>query len=310
MTGSLLLGLGTGLTSALLYGSVFTGSMFAVVLFYLSALPLMLVGLGWGWRTAAIAATAGFIAEVAFFSLELGAFFIITCALPSVFSVYLAMLSRSKENVIEWYQTGRLISWIVSYSCAIAVIAMIAIGPDMESFTANITVVAGELLQVQTSDVVRVEQAEVIIALLTRFLLPATVVAWLVTFLANLWIAGRTIRASDRLTRPWPTLHALQLPQRFVVFTGLCMLASLLPDSPGLVGQACLAACSVAYFLVGLAIIHKLTIGMASRRMLLFILYFLVSSFMFTALFIVLIGVGDHFLNFRMRRHKDSSRPT
>jgi hypothetical protein len=74
MTSSLLLGLGTGLTSALLYGSVFTGSMFAVVLFYLSALPLMLVGLGWGWRTAAIAATAGFIAPFGFFRLSSHAF--------------------------------------------------------------------------------------------------------------------------------------------------------------------------------------------------------------------------------------------
>ena len=58
MTKALLMSIGGGVLSALLYLSVVSGGMGALILAYLAPLPLLMVGLGAGLRPFAIAATA------------------------------------------------------------------------------------------------------------------------------------------------------------------------------------------------------------------------------------------------------------
>ena len=58
MTKALLMFIGGGVLSALLYLSVVTGGMGALILAYLAPLPLLMVGLGAGFRPFAIAATS------------------------------------------------------------------------------------------------------------------------------------------------------------------------------------------------------------------------------------------------------------
>jgi len=55
MTKALLMFIGGGVLSALLYLSVVTGGMGALILAYLAPLPLLMVGLGAGFRSFVIA---------------------------------------------------------------------------------------------------------------------------------------------------------------------------------------------------------------------------------------------------------------
>ena len=59
MPASVLIGLGAGLVSAVVFASAGTGPMAArILLFVLTPLPLLLAGLGWRWSAAAVGALA------------------------------------------------------------------------------------------------------------------------------------------------------------------------------------------------------------------------------------------------------------
>ena len=310
MTGTLFIGLGAGLTSSLLYGSVFTGSSLAIILFYLAPLPLMLAGIGWGWRGAAVGAVAGAIADALLLNTDVGLFFTVTCAAPAVWLSYLAMLSRPVDESVEWYPPGRLVAWTACFAFVLAAIAMLAIGPDVETYRANVKAAVEELMSTQSGDPVSLGDAEQMSDYLARLLLPATVSAWMITMLANLWIAGRVLRTSSRLTRPWPDLHALELPRPFIIAVGLCIALSMLPGSAGLIGTAALSACIIAYMLVGLAILHMVTLNFAARRVLLTLVYFSLLAFIFAALIVAAIGIGEPYLRLRARARSNQSGST
>jgi hypothetical protein len=301
MTGTVLYGLGAGLTSALLYGSVFTGSTLAVVLFYLAPLPLMLAALGWGWQTAALGALAGALADAAVLGADVGLFFALTCAAPAIWLCRLAMLSRLGESGPHWYPPGRLVAWAAAFAIALGAVAMIAIGPDAESFRANVTAALEQHLGSQPGEEADEAELERMSDYLAKLLLPATVSVWLITILANLWAAGRTLASSSRLARPWPDLHALDLPRPFIAVAVASLAASLLPGAAGLVGVAALGAAIIAYLVVGLSILHAITLGLASRRMLLAIAYVAMFAFVFIALIVAAIGIAEPWIRLRAR---------
>jgi hypothetical protein len=90
----LFLGAGAGLVSAALFASAATGTALAGILFYLAPLPICLAGLGWGWRTAGVAAVAGTLVAGGVLGLAAGSIFAGAIALPITVLCYLALLSR------------------------------------------------------------------------------------------------------------------------------------------------------------------------------------------------------------------------
>src|SRR5215813_7206347 len=100
-----LVGLGAGACSALLFASMLSKSIIAIVLFYLAPLPILIVALGWShW--------AGLLAALAIDSFYFLAF-LISIGLPAWWLGYLALLARpvgtqGDIDAIEWYPPGRL----------------------------------------------------------------------------------------------------------------------------------------------------------------------------------------------------------
>ena len=106
-----LIGLGAGAASALLFASLATGSPLALTLFYLAPLPIMLAGIGWSHFAALIGAITaacglGFGAGIWFFLAHL-----VSIGLPAYILSYLAMLARHSDNGadLEWYPVGRIV---------------------------------------------------------------------------------------------------------------------------------------------------------------------------------------------------------
>ena len=111
----------------------------------------------------------------------------------------------------------------------------------------------------------------------------------------NLWLAGRVVLISQRLTRPWPNLpDSIRLPRRSVAAFVALLVAILLPGPFGLVCAIMAAALGMAFVFEGLATAHVLTRGFAARRATLAAIYLTVVFLMPWPLFaLALLGCID-----------------
>ena len=111
----------------------------------------------------------------------------------------------------------------------------------------------------------------------------------------NLWLAGRVVLISQRLTRPWPNLpDNIRLPRRAVAAFVALLVAILLPGPFGLVCAIMAAALGMAFVFEGLATAHVLTRGFAARRATLAAIYLTVVFLMPWPLFaLALLGCID-----------------
>jgi hypothetical protein len=92
--GDILIGVGAGLVSALLFATVIRGSLTAVLLFYLTPLPIAIVSLGWEHRCGLVASLVGAIAVGLIVGPLSGLWFALSSALPIWWLSYLALLAR------------------------------------------------------------------------------------------------------------------------------------------------------------------------------------------------------------------------
>src|SRR3954470_21362129 len=98
MARNILIGCVAGCVSALLFASLLSGSLLALVLCLLSPLPIMIVAMGWSDRAGLAAAitSAGLLAAA--FGPALGLTFACATAAPAWALSYLVMLGRREGN--------------------------------------------------------------------------------------------------------------------------------------------------------------------------------------------------------------------
>src|SRR5258708_38116921 len=135
-----LVGVGAGAASALLFASVASGSILATLLFYLAPLPLLIAALGWKHWAGLVAgftaaASLGAILGIYFFTA-----FLIGLALPAWWLSYLSLLARpvaaNGSTTLEWYPIGRLVLWAALIGAFLVILAGPNFGIDQESFQA------------------------------------------------------------------------------------------------------------------------------------------------------------------------------
>jgi len=80
---SLLIAIAAGCASALMFASISSGALIALVLFYLAPLPLMLAAIGWGPTSAALGGLAAGLSLGLIFSLPYLVAFLLAIALPA-----------------------------------------------------------------------------------------------------------------------------------------------------------------------------------------------------------------------------------
>jgi hypothetical protein len=84
-------------------------------------------------------------------------------------------------------------------------------------------------------------------------------------FIANAWVAGKTVAISGRLVRPWPFIPATRMPSQAIVVLGAAIVAAFLPGYVGVAGLALIGGLAMAFALQGLALLHHLTAGRPGR---------------------------------------------
>src|SRR6266851_886417 len=291
-----LVGVAAGLAAALLFASLVSGSLFSFLLFYLAPLPLMIAGLGWSHVAALVA-----------------------FGLPAWWLSYLALLARPASagpEGLQWYPIERLVLWAALLGALGIILAIPMFGTDAEGFRAGLRHALDRLLGVGTnaaSDAPRmlpgISDAEWYLDVLVIATPLAAAVVLTVTSLANLWLAGRIVKLSGRLKRPWPDLGATALPRSALALLAAAAIGMLAGDLLGIAAGVLTASLLTAYALVGLAVLHATTRGINGRGFVLAGIYAAVVVFGWPALLLSLLGLADLALDFRRRAAKRPGLP-
>ncbi len=306
-----IVGIGAGAAAALLFASVTSGVWLSIPLFYLAPLPIMIAGLGWSHWAAAIAALAGALVlalafgPVFFFSFLAGA------GVPAWWLGYLAMLARPASNgaaALEWYPPGRLVVWAAILGGLVVVVAIPNFGLDAESFRAGLRHALTHILRVETNAppgaplaMPGVSNAGRLVDFLVAAIPPAAAVLATITNVLNLWLAACVVKFSGRLKRPWPPIAAMTFPRPLVIALAIVVALSFFGSLIGIIAGVLSASLLMAYGMLGFAVLHAITRGMASRMFLLGGVYLAVLVLGWPVLALCLLGLIEATIDLRAR---------
>ena len=306
-----IIGIGAGAAAALLFASVTSGTLLSIPLFYLAPLPIMIAGLGWSYWAALTAALTGALALGLVFGAVFVFAFLAGAGVPGWWLAYLAMLARpagGHEGPLEWYPTGRVVAWAAILAALLVVVAIPNLGTDGESFRAGLHDALARMLRVQTGAPADTPltlpggtDPERFINFLVSVIPATAAVLATLTNLFNLWLAGRVVKFSGRLTRPWPQISAMRFPPMLTAALVLAIALSFAGGLIGVVGSIFSASLLMAYGVLGFAVLHSITQGMNSRPFLLAGTYLVVLMIGWLVLALCLLGVLDTMIDVRAR---------
>jgi hypothetical protein len=307
-----LIGIGAGAAAALLFASVTSGAWLSIPLFYLAPLPIMIAGLGWSHWAALIAALTGALALAVAFGPVFFFSFLAGAGLPAWWLGYLAMLARPLGNggaaALEWYPPGRLVVWAAVLGGLVVVVAIPNFGFDAESFRAGLRQALTHILRVDTEVPTNaplttpgVSNTSRLVDFLVAAIPPAAAVLATITNVLNLWLAARIVTFSGLLKRPWPPLAAMTFPRTLAAALAIAVALSFVGSLIGIVAGVVSASLLMAYGVLGFAVLHAITRGMASRIFLLGGVYAAVLVLGWPVLALCLLGLIDAAIDLRAR---------
>ncbi len=297
---SLLIGLGAGLVSAVVFASATTGPVFTrLLLFLLTPLALFLAGLGAGPMIAVIAGIAGTAVVLAAGSAPAAIVFAASQAVPAVVLIYLASLNRTTAAGNEWYPAGRIVIAAALLAGAFSVLTLLLLGGDIDQLRATLRgmleqFVNNELPKMPDAPVLGPQEIDEATSVALALLPAASGISTMGSLLFNMWLAGRITLASGRLQRPWPDLAAIAYPVGTPLLFAVATGAGFLAGMPGLIGSGFAGPLFLAYVLLGLAVVHYITRGRPWRPFALWGLYlllFIVNTL--ASLALALVGLAD-----------------
>jgi hypothetical protein len=313
------MGLGAGAASALLFASGVSGAAAAMLLLLLAPLPILIVALGWShWAGLIAAATAATCLAV--LGVDVLVVFLLGIGLPAWWLGYLTLLARpvATPNGQEWYPVGRLVLWAAVINALIVGAALLSFGTDLAGLkSAFHAMLDGRLQDAVGEQLDNPEEAARLVDLLVMIVPAAAAVSFTLSTVVNLWLAGRIVKISGRLPRPWPRLADMRFPSLAPAVLGAAVAGSFLPDMIGISLSALAASLMIAHVLLGLAVIHALTVGLSGRGFVLGGIYAAIVLFSWPVrwplLFIGLLGMSDALFDLRgrvARRRGPPAAPT
>jgi hypothetical protein len=312
---------GSGLAGMLLFAVGAKGSVAAMLVTYLTPLPIMTAALGWGHL---VGLAAGLLGTVLlgllidpFYGLVYGAAF----AVPAWWLAYLGLLARFAPTADakpepqpgvqrEWYPLGKLMLWAALIGFAVASVGVLLVSSTSAGFEIAVQSMARhaapviDTLFASTGGLPDGVTAAELAAVLVHTLPIAGGASLTLIMLVNLWLAGRAVDLSHRLPRPWPDVpENLRLPRAvLVVFPILIAGAALLDAYAGLFCAIATAALAVPLTLQGLAIVHVLTRRRPGRAAILVALYVALLMLMpWSAILLTLLALLDLAVSLRDR---------
>ena len=303
----LLLGIAAGAASALLFAAVTSGGALGTPLFFMSALPIAIVTIGWGTFAGIAAVLAGLVGLWAFVSWKAALLHALVIAAPMAIYSYLVGLGRpldAEGKSFEWYPLGRVFMSMVLITAVSIIGVGTIIGFDVQATAGD---VADMLVAMgQTSGELGAPTREDLLPALLIYmrLMPvALAMFWLVLTAFNLWLGSRIVRLSGRLKRSDDVIaETLSLPLWMAgLFVGAALMAGH-DSSLGLVAGVVAGAAGMGFAMVGFAVLHVFVRGNPAAPLILGVTYgatFVLSIPLFP---LAIAGILDGPLGLRAKR--------
>lgn len=313
---TVLVGLGGGLASAVLFYSAARGGvLLKLVLFILTPMPALIAGLGWSWVAALVGAVAGALVMAIAATPAFGLGYFLSLGLPLILIAWLSDLGRSRPDGsgTDWYPAGHILSDMAVYAGLLPSAIALMIGgsfavlkPDIVPFVRILT----ERMHQQFGAPPPTEPAIEGWANLMIDAMPATIAGyWLLLIAINLYLAGRVARASGHLIREWPDLHRLQFPLWMPLALAAAFALTLLDGAARLVGSGLAGAILIAYALMGLAVLHCISKGRIPWLLWLTYAMLLNPAGPYVMIVLSVLGLAEPLIRLRDRLSKSGPRP-
>lgn len=315
----LLIGIGAGVTSALLFATLSTGQAFAVGLFYLTPLPILLAGIAWNHVAGAIAAVTAAVLLGAFVGGWFVLAFLVGIGLPAYILSYLALLARDADGdgTIEWYPPGRIVVASALIAATATSLTIPAFGTDAEGYRGALKVAFERVLRAQTDTAAGqplvlpgAKDTASLLDLLVVVMPIAASVLSMVAMLANVWLAGKVALMSGRLARPWPDLAAMRFPPLVSLVLALAVAGTFLPGVFAIASGFFTATLILAFAILGLSVIHGASRVYPGRFFILTGVWLSIFTIGWPLLFAALIGLADTIVDIRARFNARPNLPT
>ncbi len=294
---SALVGALSGAASAVLAGSILTQSTLAILLFFISPLPVMLAGLSFG----ATAALVGALCCTVFLSVIVSTPAALIAAaismLPSALAVYLVALARPAEEVggenghIVWFPLGDTLFFCGLLIAAAFIGIGIYGGYDM-AFATRFAEAFEQQFRAVNPEFVPSPDFAPSLAGFIFYAVPVIQPAMLTLVLTgNLWLALQLVRNSGRLARPkdnWPL--SLRMPKAALPAYALALASSFVSGPVGLIALVFCGGLGACFAIAGLAVLHARTLGKPWRTAFLVLVY--LSAFLFLPVLAVFVFIG------------------
>lgn len=313
---------GAGLASALLFAASAQGAGPALIIAYVTPLPIMIAALGFGHTTGLAAAAVASSSLAIYLGVLPGIFFAILLGFPSWWLAYLALLARplavqpapsgpAAANVMLWYPIGRVLAWGAGILAAVILVMGAALLIRYGGYESTLSYLTSRLDSIiggsSSAGLTGAASARHIVQMLPVLMAAS---AFLMLML-NLWLAARVVERSGLMRRPWPPLpENLRLPKFVVAIVAAAGLAALAGGAARVAGGVAIASFGMAFALQGLGAAHALTRGLAVRRLILLTIYFITFTVVPSLVALAVLGIVDCLLPLRHLQSSSTPRIT
>ncbi len=288
-----------GVAGACLYLAVLLGTPGALILVYMTQLPLFLAGLWLGTGAAALAGLTGSLILLAASDLLGAAVFAALNAAPVVLLVRQALLARRRgDGTLAWYPLGPLTAWLTALALAGIAAALLLLGGPHGLQSALRSVVAEVLDRLAGRHLPDRDQVAEALAMVIPGIVAAS---WMIMAVANAALAQGVLARFGASWRPSPDLAGLGLPLWVPAALGLAAAATVFGGTPRFIGINTMIALSVPFCLAGLAVLHLAARRLSHPAMALVGFYTLAGLFGWPFLAVALLGLLESWLGLRHR---------
>jgi hypothetical protein len=288
-----------GAVAACLYLGIVLGSSGALILVYLTQLPLFVAGLWLGAGAAAVAGASGTLVLLGAYDLLGAAIFAALNAGPVTLLVRQVLLARRRpDGSFAWYPPGLLTAWLTGLALAgIAAAVLLLGGPDGRQAALR-EMVAQVLDRIASRPVPNRE----LVAEALATIIPGVVAAsWMVTTVANGALAQGLLARFGANWRPSPPMAALALPVWLTVALAGAAALTIFPGAPRFIGLNMTIALFVAFCLGGLAVLHAAARRLSQPTMALVSFYTVATLFGWPFMIVAVLGLLESWLGLRRR---------
>ncbi|HTV89459.1 MAG TPA: DUF2232 domain-containing protein [Stellaceae bacterium] len=290
---------GCGGLAACLYVAARLGTPGALVLVYMTQLPLFVAGLWLGAGAAAIAGLTGALVLLTSGDLVGAGIFVGLNALPVALLVSRALLARrAADATLSWYPPGLLAAWLTGLALAGMAVAVLVFG-GAGGLEAALDAAIGAAFD-RFTQVPPVDRDETVAML--AMIAPGMIAAsWMATAIVNAALAQGMLARFGANWRPSPDLAGLALPLWLPAALGLGAAATLAGGAARFVGINVMLALLVPFCLAGLAVLHAAARRLPQPALALGGFYTIAALFGWPFLAVAVLGLLESWLGLRRR---------